>query len=901
MLVFGWLGRRAGVLFGAWIAVLALAGLAAAEGPREGGATFTVTIDRGPDLGQSFGSLFEVESEDGTLVIGAGFQNVYNTRLRGDRHAVQFYVRPTDGERPFRVETLPRPNDLTGTYLSGRDEVVRSTFGGLKAWDAATHAWRAEPDVGGTQEIMRLGNGLLEFGDGLVKFNGRTILAPPERGQYQLFFYANGSLCFYHVERGDRGYRPFENEADGFSKLYACPWTPEQPRVDLSRAIVLTLPVVGETTFAWGQLGGRIVTGSNIGGFYMLEDNRWHKLLEPNLKVSYQLYSTMAFYDRLLMGQYPTGRLFDFDGRAITDRAGWPPVPPGVSSSAREAQTTVIHGGELLVGVWPWGELWRYSPDARQWRLMQRMFDHPEVSNAIVHPYDVENRNNPVPNEWGQRVTSLVTSGDSLFVSTSAKGPSAWSPKENPFLAPEKWKSYGAVYRVAMPGHLGAATAWTDGPTTLALTIRGNRMSIAQDGKPLATTTVTDRLGDMLRGLGKLKPVRWGEGIYGRFNGVALKGSHADGPPPDAREARQPGGKTIVTVARSTPEYPRKSEGDVIELADGRLLLVYMEFSGDGGDFAPTRLVAQESADGGLTWGGHRVITETTPGDLNVYSPSLIRARDGGVLLLFMRQHRPGSLTNHVWKSTDAGRTFTPLSEFVAKGNFSLCNATVKRLASGRLLLPASPPLPGKTAERGPYCATTLFSDDDGLTWRVSESRVELPMRGAMEPHVEQTADGRVLMVMRNQLGRLYFSESKDDGATWSAPYPTELAAPESCPELTRIPGTSDLLLIWNNTFDPKFRSHYGKRSPLTAAVSKDHGRTWQHVRDIETDPGRAFSNPGCRFTNDGRAVLNYWTCAYLPNWAMQDVIDLRVAVIDKAWFYAAAPASADRADGTTK
>ncbi len=110
--------------------------------------------------------------------------------------------------------------------------------------------------------------------------------------------------------------------------------------------------------------------------------------------------------------------------------------------------------------------------------------------------------------------------------------------------------------------------------------------------------------------------------------------------------------------------------------------------------------------------------------------------------------------------------------------------------------------------------------------------------------------------------------------------------SPESCPELTRIPSTGDLLMIWNNTFDPAFRSHYGKRSPLTAAVSKDHGRTWRHVRDIETDPKRAFSNPGCRFTRDGRAILNYWTCEYLPNWAMQDVIDLRVAVIDTAWFY---------------
>lgn len=346
------------------------------------------------------------------------------------------------------------------------------------------------------------------------------------------------------------------------------------------------------------------------------------------------------------------------------------------------------------------------------------------------------------------------------------------------------------------------------------------------------------------------------------------------------------GTKAIVTVSASTPELPRKSEGDVIELSDGRLLLVSMEFGGNGSDFAATRLVAHESSPDGLNWTGHRIITETLSGDMNVYSPNLIRAQDGGILLLFMRQHRPGVLTNHVWKSIDDGRTFEPFSEFVPRSDFAICNATIKRLRSGRLLLPASPPVSGKPAEAGPYAATTLYSDDDGKTWKGSRSRIELPMRGAMEPHVEQAGDGRILMVMRNQMGKLYFSESTDDGVTWSVAMASSLKSPESCPELTRIPCTGDLLMIWNDSYDPMFRSHFGKRSPLASAVSKDNGRTWQRTRNIEADPARAFSNPGCRFTSDGRAIVNYWTCEYLPDWAMQDVIDLRVAVIDSVWFY---------------
>ncbi len=355
---------------------------------------------------------------------------------------------------------------------------------------------------------------------------------------------------------------------------------------------------------------------------------------------------------------------------------------------------------------------------------------------------------------------------------------------------------------------------------------------------------------------------------------------------------QQTDGKTIVTVSSSTREWPRKSEGDVIELSDGRLLLVSMEFGGDGSDYASTRLVAHESSDGGRTWSRHRVVTETAPGDINVYSPNLIQAKDGGVLLLFHRNHavKAGhgeSLTLHAWKSADEGRTFKPLAGFLARREFQLCNATVKRLKSGRLLLPVNALVPGEHGPTGKYAASVAFSDDDGRTWSEAENRVTLPKRGAMEPHVEQAGDGRILMALRNQLGAIHVSESTNEGVRWSEPMSLGLRSPESCPELTRIPSTGDLLLIWNPTFDPQFRSHYGKRSPLTAAISRDQGRTWQHLRNIEDDPKRAFSNPGCRFTRDGRAIINYWTCEYLPDWRMQDQIDLRVAVIDSGWFYA--------------
>ena len=482
----------------------------------------SVTINRGRDLGQSFGSLFEATSDNGALVFGAGFQNSYNTRYRADRHDVQFFIRPVNGNRAMTTQELPRPNnELTGSYLFGRDGLVYSGFGGLKTWDSGSGTWRG---ASSSHETMRVGNATLTFIGSKVTFNGRTILETPDEGRYQLFFYAHGHLCFYHVTRRGKPYRLYVNDEDGFSRLYACPWTPDQPRVDLSQAVTLRLPVVGETTFAWGQLGRQIVTGSNIGGFYVFEDGAWRMLLEPTLGRSYQLYSTLSFHDRLLMGQYPTGRVFEYDGKTIRDQQGWPPVLPGVSGSAREAQTSVIYGGDLFVGVWPWAEVWRYNPDSRRWVFMRRMFEQPALSDKITHPYEVENKDHPVNNLWGQRVTSLIPNGPDLFVSTSSKGVDKWKPEAFPFLAPEKWKAYGKVYRVTMPGHLAASTKWTDGPTTIEFIIRGLEVAIQQDGKPLATTTLTGALAEQLGKVAGLKNVKWGQGIYGRFGGTSIKG-----------------------------------------------------------------------------------------------------------------------------------------------------------------------------------------------------------------------------------------------------------------------------------------------------------------------------------------------------------------------------------------
>jgi hypothetical protein len=107
-------------------------------------------------------------------------------------------------------------------------------------------------------------------------------------------------------------------------------------------------------------------------------------------------------------------------------------------------------------------------------------------------------------------------------------------------------------------------------------------------------------------------------------------------------------------------------------------------------------------------------------------------------------------------------------------------------------------------------------------------------------------------------LGAVFKSHSPDRGLTWTKAQTTGLSAPNSLPCLVRIPRTGDLLLIWNHSrYDPEF-DHHGRRSPLSTAISRDDGRSWENIKNIETDPTWEFTNPTCRITTQDQVIITY-------------------------------------------
>jgi sialidase-1 len=126
-----------------------------------------------------------------------------------------------------------------------------------------------------------------------------------------------------------------------------------------------------------------------------------------------------------------------------------------------------------------------------------------------------------------------------------------------------------------------------------------------------------------------------------------------------------------------------------------------------------------------------------------------------------------------------------------------------------------------------------------------------------MEPEVVELADGKLLMIIRTQQGRIATSISDDGGDRWGAAGELSVKAPESPATIRRIPATGDLLLVWNDTFAAG-ANHGGKRTPLTAAISTDEGKTWQHVQKLESDLDAGYAYTSVAFHRD-RVLLSYY------------------------------------------
>ena len=376
-------------------------------------------------------------------------------------------------------------------------------------------------------------------------------------------------------------------------------------------------------------------------------------------------------------------------------------------------------------------------------------------------------------------------------------------------------------------------------PFELVVFRKGNTLHIVIDGK----TVWQEKVG--IEPLGPFGFIPWRATM--RIQSCVATGSvdkrYLTWKPP-IRIIEERGMRKIVLLPPG-PENPRNSEGDFIQLRDGRLLFVYTHFTGGRSDHAKAFLAGRFSSDGGATWTENDTVILPNEGDWNIMSVSILRLQDGRIALFYMRKNSLDDCRPLLRFSTDEAKTWSEPAGVIPDddmGYYVLNNDRVVQLESGRLIVPVA--LHNRAGWKAPDWAgeiTCFLSDDVGQTWRCSKTRQKAysaPEKRvvAQEPGVVELKDGRVMMFVRTNAGVQYLSFSKDGGDSWSPLVPSTIPSPQSPASIERIPSTGDLLMVWNNHADiPKELA--GKRTPFNAAISRDEGKTWVNTRTIEDDP----------------------------------------------------------------
>ena len=317
-----------------------------------------------------------------------------------------------------------------------------------------------------------------------------------------------------------------------------------------------------------------------------------------------------------------------------------------------------------------------------------------------------------------------------------------------------------------------------------------------------------------------------------------------------------------VTVLQLTPsdDNPRNSEGDFITLDDGRILFIYSHYTGSStSDHAPAYLAARYSDDGGRSWTDKDEVVVENEGEMNVMSVSLLRLQNGNIAFFYLRKNSTEDCIPMLRISKDEAKSWSDPVPCITdrQGYFVLNNARVIQTQDGRLLMPvALHQTPGgQWANKADlYC---YFSDDNGQTWQSSSQVPDSTDIVTQEPGLIEMNDGGVMMYIRTNGGFQLLSYSSDGGQTWSHVETSNIPSPLSPATIEKVPSTGDWLLVWNNNdgSNPEIKD---KRTPLTMAISRDEGKTWEKIKNIHDDLDGWYCYIAIHFVSNDNALLGY-------------------------------------------
>ncbi|WP_085535190.1 sialidase family protein [Massilibacteroides vaginae] len=341
----------------------------------------------------------------------------------------------------------------------------------------------------------------------------------------------------------------------------------------------------------------------------------------------------------------------------------------------------------------------------------------------------------------------------------------------------------------------------------------------------------------------------------------------------------------IVLTLAPGKDNPRNSEGDFVTLKDGQIMFIYSRYTGtSSSDHAPAYLAARYSNDNGQTWTLEDKVILSNEGGMNIMSVSLLRLKNGNIALFYLKKNSIEDCIPMMRISKDEGNSWSePIVCITDKsGYFVLNNARVIQLEDGRLLMPVAlhKTSNGEWKEQADlYC---YYSEDNGNTWKSSTSVPNLTNIITQEPGVIELRDGRIMMYIRASGGHQQLSFSTDKGASWSHIESSNIASPISPATIEKIPGSDDWLLVWNNN-DGSDAKTKGQRTPLTMAISKDEGKTWKKIKNIQEDPDGWYCYIAIRFIDNDNLLLGYCAGSQSNNTGLSFT---NITRLNKQWIY---------------
>lgn len=287
-------------------------------------------------------------------------------------------------------------------------------------------------------------------------------------------------------------------------------------------------------------------------------------------------------------------------------------------------------------------------------------------------------------------------------------------------------------------------------------------------------------------------------------------------------------------------------------LEDGTL--VCAAFYGSGESHKDVSIIVSRKTPG-ASWDTPRIVSP--PDGHPHWNPVLYTLTPGTLTLFYKEGISPGKWTTLVQDSTDEGLTWSSPRKLVqtdTKFGRGPSKNKLLTLESGRILAPGS-------NEKGSWKAYVDYSDDKGKTWTRSAfitantlPDTGIPKRGVIQPSLWQNSfNDSVHMLLRSSEGRIFRSDSRDNGSTWSKAYPTELPNNNSGLDLVQDPDNGILYLVCNPIVDVTIGT---KRSPLSLLYSRNEGTSWFKMCDLETGP-REFSYPAV-IMQDGSLITSY-------------------------------------------